>query len=129
MKNIIPTILLSVPIAFCSQAYADEWKELSGYSLHQLYSCEDTTDLLKSADINREASIQGTAGLSWPDGRQALVTYIEQKQDGKKWLYKCIDYYSTDMQRTGQACYELRKSNSHKTSATPYMEVGKCSKF
>ena len=93
---------------FASLVYAGEWKPLIGYSLHDLYSGK-FSGLAKKSNIKRKAEIKGTSGLSWPDGRQAIITLIEIEQEGNKWLYKCIDFYSKDMQQTGQVCYELRK--------------------
>lgn len=88
------------------KANAEQWKPLIGYTLHQLY------DSPLSESI-RTSEITGVTGLSWPDGRQAIVTYIETRQSvdpdkpEKKWLFKCIDWYQADMQPTGQSCYEL----------------------
>lgn len=85
---------------FTSLVYAGEWKPLIGYSLHDLYSGE-FSDLAKKSNIKRKSEIKGTSGLSWPDGRQAIITYLEIEQESKRWLYKCIDYFSNDMQKTG----------------------------
>ena len=72
------------------------------------------------ASEDRLAEVVSTAGLSWPDGRQALVTYIKvtyqlvgATQVGKKTAYtfRCLEYFDVDMQPTVEACYELAVNN------------------
>jgi hypothetical protein len=94
---------------FVSQVYGGEWKQLIGYSLYDLYYGTKFEELRNAMKQERATEIKGTSGLSWPDGRQALVTYLETETGGKRWVYKCIDYFSNDMQQTGQVCYELRE--------------------
>lgn len=43
----------------------------------------------------------GTAGLSWPDGRQAVVTFWISTV---KEIVRCIDYFDADMTATGGKC-------------------------
>ena len=47
--------------------------------------------------------IRSTAGLSWPDGRQAVVLYVDSEGD----LLRCVDYFDASMSSTGISCYEL----------------------
>jgi hypothetical protein len=94
---------------FVSQVYAGEWKLLIGYSLYDLYYGSKFSEIREMMKDKRTTNIKSTSGLSWPDGRQALVTYLETETEERKWVYKCVDYFSDDMQQTGQACYELRE--------------------
>ncbi len=47
-----------------------------------------------------------SAGLSWPDGRQALVSYWALTKEGNRLTLRCYDYFDADMQSTGGACYQ-----------------------
>ena len=51
-------------------------------------------------------------GLSWPDGRQAIVTFWYIDSYGFKGgeTFRCIDYFDAAMQSTGGVCY-TPKSN------------------
>jgi hypothetical protein len=44
-------------------------------------------------------------GLSWPDGRQAIVTFWKAENS----VFRCIDYFDTSMQSTGGGCYSPAK--------------------
>lgn len=58
--------------------------------------------VLTSADLASKAiPLTASSGLSWPDGRQALVTYWK---DGIA-TYRCVDYFDSNMQATGSICY------------------------
>ncbi len=94
---------------FVNQVYAGEWKLLPGYSLYDLYYGSKFSEIRKILKDQRTTEIKGTSGLSWADGRQASIIHFETEQSGKKWLYKCVDYFNKDMQQTGQECYELRE--------------------
>ena len=101
MKKVI-TLL----IAFISlRVNASEWKPLPGYDTFELYS----GGIANKLDAKRKVAIVGTSGLSWPDGRQAIVTHIEVEQGKGKWHYRCVQNFAADMQQTGEMCYELRK--------------------
>ena len=98
-------IAIIIFILFSTTASASEWKFLPTYDLYQLlYS-----DLAKITNTSRKAQIVGTSGLSWPDGKQAIVTFVNVTQKDETWVYRCTQYFSPDMQQTGEACYELRK--------------------
>ena len=104
MKKILSILLFLL----VSSVHAREWTPLVGYSLYDLYSGK-FPELAKITNIKRKTKVISTNGLSWPDGRQAIVVFLETEQEGNKWLFKCVDYFSKDMQETGQICYELRK--------------------
>ena len=101
MNRLIVALIMMMSIG----ATASEWKQLVGYDLHELYS----GGMANLTSVKREVTVVGTSGLSWPDGRQAIVTTLEVEQDGKRWLYRCTQYLSRDMVQTGEICYELRK--------------------
>jgi hypothetical protein len=102
--NMKKGIILFIALITLS-ANASEWKPLPGYDIFELYS----GSMAKKLDVERTKSVVGTSGLSWPDGRQAIVIHIEVEQGKEKWLYRCIQYFAADMQQTGEQCYELRE--------------------
>lgn len=80
---------------------------------------------LTSASLARSAWIQtGAAGLSFPDGRQAVISYWEAviaTSDGEQQVppsgveyqvlrkerrltVRCVTYFNTNMQETGDIC-------------------------
>ena len=44
----------------------------------------------------------GTTGLSWPDGRQAIVTFWRSSLGD---VVRCIDYYDSNLQTSGSICH------------------------
>jgi len=96
------TLLIAL---FTLSANASEWKPLLGYDTFELYS----GGIAKKPDAERKETVVGTSGLSWPDGRQAIVIHIEVEQGEGKWLYRCIQYFAAHMQQTREECYELRE--------------------
>jgi len=61
---------------------------------------------LTSRDLaNEKAELISSAGLSWPDGRQAVVTFWKAENS----LFRCIDYFDKDFRQTGSACYAPAK--------------------
>ena len=102
--------------------FSEAWKEAeAGISVADLCRKHGMNDasfykwwvkyggMAKKLDAERKVAVVGTSGLSWPDGRQAIVTHIEVEQGKGKWLYRCMQYFSADMQQTGEQCYELRE--------------------
>jgi hypothetical protein len=67
----------------------DKWKVMPG---------------TQSADIAKMLLITlvSSAGHSWPDGRQAIVTFWKS---GATYL-RCIDYFEQDMTSSGGVCYQ-----------------------
>lgn len=47
--------------------------------------------------------IVAAAGLSWPDGRPAVVVYVEARDE----TFRCVDMYDASFQSTGFMCYRL----------------------
>lgn len=52
----------------------------------------------------------GTSGMSWPDGRQSVVTFWEVEIDGIPPTVRCITSFAADQQQTGDLC-KYPKSN------------------
>ena len=58
---------------------------------------------LTSAGLSSIPSqLVGSSGLSWPDGRQALVTFWSAKNHRS--TVRCTAYFDKDMQQTGEKC-------------------------
>jgi hypothetical protein len=56
---------------------------------------------LTSGDLaQKDAALISSAGLSWPDGRQAIVTFWKAEK-----IYRCVDFFNADYQQTGGACH------------------------
>ena len=56
---------------------------------------------LTSGDLaKKDATLISSAGLSWPDGRQAIVTFWKAET-----IYRCGDFFSTHYEQTGGGCY------------------------
>jgi hypothetical protein len=76
-------------------AVASEWEMKPGNSSANLAATNDW-DLISSS------------AMSWPDGRQLLITFWESQfspKDGVRILVRCYDYFAADMQSTGAICY------------------------
>lgn len=62
--------------------------------------------LVESHSLSQDGwEITSAAGLSWPDGRQAVVEYWTRHIDGKPHTFRCISSFDKDMRNTGSACY------------------------
>jgi len=83
-------LLLSITSAQSQEVVEqDKWKVMPG---------------TQSADIAKLLLITlvSSAGHSWPDGRQAIVTFWKS---GATYL-RCIDYFESDMSSSGGVCYQ-----------------------
>jgi hypothetical protein len=67
----------------------DKWKVMPG---------------TRSSDIAKMllVTLISSAGHSWPDGRQAIVTFW---RSGATYL-RCVDYFEQDMTPSGGVCYQ-----------------------
>ena len=87
---IVAAALASLPGA----AQAQEWQMLPGI----------TSAKLAEAGWQQSAA----AGLSWPDGRQAVVSFWWMVVPNKTQVtMRCVDYFNAEMQGTGGACYQV----------------------
>ena len=99
-----------------AHAAGSSWSLLPGVTIPDLLMKGIYAQTNLHASEDRLAEVVSTAGLSWPDGRQALVTYINvtyqlvgATRTGKKtsYTFRCLEYFDVDMQPTVEACYEL----------------------
>lgn len=110
MKKIFALLFLTPILAFSEDPIKSVWVAIPGYTLWDLYSNGGS----QQDKIKRETKLVSSSNASWPDGRQALITYIEVSQENKKWLYRCVDFTDKSFQSTGQMCYELRSNAPEK---------------
>ena len=92
MVDLMKTFLaLIVACAFSSSVLATK-DALDGW----VPSSQTSSQLAKA-----KWKLTGTTGLSWPDGRQAIITFW-MSNDGK--IRRCVDYMKSDMVSTGGKC-------------------------
>ena len=48
-----------------------------------------------------------SSGLSWPDGRQGLVTFWRAVFDGRPFLFRCVTAFDAYMEEAGEACKQV----------------------
>jgi hypothetical protein len=55
----------------------------------------------------------GAAGLSWPDGRQAVVSYWESTIDNQRttFTFRCVSYFDADLHQSGDGCSQAVHSD------------------
>ena len=46
----------------------------------------------------------GAAGLSWPDGQQALVTFWRAQDEHYLFVYRCMSFFDADLVPAGEQC-------------------------
>jgi hypothetical protein len=54
--------------------------------------------------VEKSGRIAAVTGLSWPDGRSAIVSYIDAN-DG---LYRCTDFKDASYRSTETSCEKVR---------------------
>ena len=97
MKSLLVTFLLLYPAVALS-----EWIFLPDTTLAELYA-------LPESDIPVQSGVPGVASLSWPNGNQAIVTYVEAFAGAEKALHRCIEYFSPEMESISMDCYRLEE--------------------
>lgn len=93
-------LMISLLLAALPGLAAAQWQLLPETTLIELYSVKETP-------FYQDSSIPGVSALSWPNGDQAIVTYVEVVREGEKQLHRCIDFYTSEMESTGSSCYVL----------------------
>ncbi len=81
-------------IVLAGAAQAEDWTEWQ----------DATSAIIATTEGCR---FNGTAAMSWPDGRQGLITFWQCCLDFEReycTVLRCTDYFDTDMQRTGGLC-------------------------
>ena len=52
--------------------------------------------------------IKASAGMSWPDGRQSLITFWSvELEDGTSFTMRCEDNFNEFLQSTGGVCKQV----------------------
>jgi len=97
--KIIATISLLIIFA-CPQIILAE----SHHTFKSPWKLAPGVTLPKIIKSNSPAKISGSNSISWPDGRSVIVVHVSA---GKN-IYRCVDYYDSDFQATGHACYILK---------------------
>lgn len=91
MNSSLARMILIVMLAH--PAKAGEWEWVPG---------------LTSAELAHAGwLLHGAAGMSWPDGRQAVVTYWQASppEAGEQMLtMQCFTYFDASARETGDAC-------------------------
>jgi hypothetical protein len=85
-------IIFLACMVFASPSSAEEWTPIG-----------PEMSSAKFAAMGWEQS--SSAGLSWPDGRQAVVSYWTVLRDGARVTARCISFFDEDLRSTGDICY------------------------
>lgn len=65
---------------------------------------------VNSADLAWQGAMPLTSdGLSWPDGRQAIVTFWAPIN--REAVIRCVDYFDSNMVSSGGGCYAAHEAN------------------
>jgi|AntRauMFilla1563_2_1112583.scaffolds.fasta_scaffold94041_1 hypothetical protein len=77
-----------------SSASGQEWSALPGMT---------SAKLAATGWEHRSAT-----GLSWPDGRQAIVSFwTMQSSKIPRLTMRCVSYFDADFQQSGDICYQV----------------------
>lgn len=97
MKHLLFTVLVVASLLISALVRADSlepqpdhWQLRPELTAHELLS-------------NQGAQLISTDAVSWPDGRSALILYI---QTGKE-LYRCVDFRDASFRANGFICFQL----------------------
>ena len=94
MKIILILITFFVSSIVNAQTFSRDWEFQRNTTLADIYHIG--------------ASIGNTVSLSFPNGQQAIVTYVNTPGVRGSLLYRCIEYFDENMQLTGNNCYLLK---------------------
>jgi len=87
-------IALILAVAAATPAVAQQW--------------EPKPNMTSATLAERGYQVDGVAGLSWPDGRQAVVTFWSlQLRLGSVSTARCTTFYDASMVETGETCGEV----------------------
>lgn len=93
---------LKLPVVLCcllcqtALASADQpgsWQNVPGVTSAKLATIDGTT-------------LEASSGLSWPDGRQAIVAFWKTKEGLR---LRCTTMFNASMQFTGELCAQAMK--------------------
>lgn len=95
MKNALYLMFVASLATLSAEALASDW----------VPHPKDTSAILASGN---EWKLISSTGISWPDGRQALVTFWEYRflpEQEVRVIVRCHDFFNLSMQSTGAICY------------------------
>ena len=98
-----PITLLAV-LAMTTPAIAQGHPDLSG-------DWEPDTETSSRRLVMAGFDQTGAAGLSWPDGRQAVVTFWRGQDEHYLFVYRCMSFFDADLVPTGEQCVRAAMSN------------------
>jgi len=89
-ENDMQKIIFLACMVLANSAAAQSWEWLPG---------------MTSAKLAASGwKLEGSAGLSWPDGRQSIVTFWSSVIEGNRMTFRCITALAADEQQTGDLC-------------------------
>jgi hypothetical protein len=94
MKRQIAPVLLIALLAVTGVRAQETW--MSGW----LSGGGNTSAFLAISGFEQLSA----AGLSWPDGRQAIVTFWKGEASGVTAHFRCVTYFDASMVETGEHC-------------------------
>ena len=91
---VVGTMMAGSSILPSTSVLAQEWEWLPGM----------TSAKLAAAGWEIKAS----AGMSWPDGRQSLITFwYGEVDEGVQFTMRCIDDFNESLSSTGGSCQQV----------------------
>jgi hypothetical protein len=94
MKQLIAPVLFVALLAAADVRAQDTW--MSGW----LSGGGNTTAFLAISGFEQLSA----AGLSWPDGRQGIVTFWKGEASGVTAHFRCVTYFDASMVEAGELC-------------------------
>ena len=92
-NGIFASLMAVVPASAEGQT---EWKRAFGFTLPRL--------------AQENWALQSSAGLSWPDGSQAIITFWRAPFETGT-IMKCVTRYDTNLNETQETCYEATEAS------------------
>ena len=92
-------------VAMTSPAIAQDDADLRGDWL--LIYPQPSSGSLAMSGFDQTAA----AGLSWPDGRQAVVTFWTLQAETDLFIYRCVSYFDAALVPTGEQCARATMPN------------------
>jgi len=100
----LSVLALGCVLACAGAAYSDDGHKENDEDKDWVIVPGATSALLQLTSA-RKWELTGTAGLSWSDGRQAVVTFW--RSNG---IYlRCFDYFTADMKSAGGLCAAVHR--------------------
>jgi len=90
MKDRMRLAPMLLALCLTSPAIAQEWQLLPGM----------TSAKLAASGWQQESA----AGLSWPDGRQAVVSFWRATFEQESLTMRCVSFFDDSLRQTGDIC-------------------------